>query len=146
MTLPESGSEKKENREFAVVAYSFLGAFLCLMGYFVYFQYAESEEFINSPYNKRQEIFTRNVIRGEIYSGDGVTLAETVVDEEGNETRVYPYGRIFAHVVGYSTRGKSGIEELANFSLLRSNLFYMEKAVSQLQGEESPGRQRHDDT
>ena len=106
----------------------------------------KSEEFINSPYNKRQEIFTRNVIRGEIYSGDGVTLAETVVDEEGNETRVYPYGRIFAHVVGYSTRGKSGIEELANFSLLRSNLFYMEKAVSQLQGEEKSGRQRHDDT
>lgn len=130
---------KKENREFAVIAYSFLGAFLCLMGYFVYFQYAESEEFINSPYNKRQEIFTRNVIRGEIYSSDGVTLAETVIDEEGNETRVYPYGRIFAHAVGYSTRGRSGIEELANFSLLRSNLFYMEKAVSQLQGEKSPG-------
>ena len=59
--------------------------------------------------------------------------------EEGNETRVYPYGRIFAHVVGYSTRGKSGIEKLANFSLLRLNLFYMEKAVSQLQGEKSPG-------
>lgn len=129
----------KKNREFAVVAYSFLSVFLCLMGYFVYFQYVESEQFINSPYNKRQELFTKNVIRGEIYSADGVTLAETLVDKEGNETRMYPYGRIFSHVIGYSTHGRSGIEEMANFSLLRSNIFYVEKAVNQLQGEKSPG-------
>lgn len=131
--------KNKRNREFAVVTYSFLACFLCLMGYFVYFQYAKSEEFINNPYNKRQELFTRNVIRGEICSADGVTLAETITDEDGNETRFYPYGRIFAHVVGYSTRGKSGIEELANFSLLRSNIFYGEKALSSLRNEKSPG-------
>lgn len=139
--LDDTGSAKqgKKNKEFAVVAYSFLAAFLCLMGYFVYFQYEQSEQFINNPYNKRQELFVRSVVRGEIYSADGVTLAETIVDEEGNETRVYPYGRIFAHVVGYATRGRSGIEELANFSLLRSNIFYAEKAVNQIQGEKSPG-------
>lgn len=129
----------KKNKEFAVVTYSFLAAFLCLMGYFVYFQYEQSEQFINNPYNKRQDLFTRSVVRGEIYSADGVTLAQSLVDEDGNETRVYPYGRIFAHVVGYSTHGRSGIENLANFSLLRSNIFYMEKAVNQIQGEKSPG-------
>ncbi len=141
-SFPDKGKKAKKgkkNREFAVVTYSFLGAFLCLMGYFVYFQFVESEQFINSPYNKRQELFTRNVIRGEIYSADGVTLAETLVDEQGNETRSYPYGRIFSHVIGYSTRGRSGVEEMANFSLLRSNLFYVEKAVSQIKGEKSPG-------
>lgn len=139
--LDDTGEKKKskKNREFAVVTYSFLTAFLCLMGYFVYFQYGQSEQFINNPYNKRQELFTRSVVRGEIYSADGVTLAETLVDEDGNETRVYPYGRIFAHVVGYSTHGRSGIEELANFSLLRSNILYVEKAVNQIQGEKSPG-------
>ena len=61
------------------------------------------------------------------------------MDEQGNETRSYPYGRIFSHVIGYSTRGRSGVEEMANFSLLRSNLFYVEKAVSQIKGEKSPG-------
>ena len=81
----------------------------------------------------------KNGVRGNIYSADGVTLAETRTDEDGNETRFYPYGRIFAHVVGYSTCGKSGIEELANFSLLRSNIFYMEKVANELQGEKSPG-------
>ncbi|MDD7637478.1 MAG: penicillin-binding transpeptidase domain-containing protein [Clostridiales bacterium] len=135
----EKVKKGKKNKEFTVVTYSFLAAFLCLMGYFVYFQYGESEQFINNPYNKRQELFTRSVIRGDIYSADGVTLAQSVVDEDGNETRLYPYGRIFAHVVGYSTHGRSGIEEMATFSLLRSNIFYMEKAVNQIQGEKSPG-------
>lgn len=135
----ETKKKKSQNREFAVITYSFLAMFLCLMGYFTYFQFEESEQFINNPYNKRQELFTQSVVRGEIYSADGVTLAETIVDEEGNETRKYPYGRIFAHVVGYSTHGNTGIESLANFSLLRSNIFYGDKAVNDLQGEKSPG-------
>lgn len=122
-----------------MVTYSFLAIFLCMMGYFTYFQFEESEQFINSPYNKRQELFTTRVVRGEIYSADGVTLAETITDSEGNETRKYPAGRIFAHVIGYSDHGTTGIESMANFSLLRSNIFYMEKAVSDLQGEKSPG-------
>ena len=137
----KNGKKKKntKNREFAVVTYSFLGLFLCLMGYFVYFEQVESEQFINNPYNKRQELFTRSVVRGSIYSADGVTLAETVTDAEGNETRKYPAGRIFAHVVGYSTHGTSGIEAMANFNLLRSNILYMEKAVSEIRGEKNPG-------
>ena len=58
----KNGKKKKntKNREFAVVTYSFLGLFLCLMGYFVYFEQVESEQFINNPYNKRQELFTRS--------------------------------------------------------------------------------------
>lgn len=122
-----------------MVTYSFLAIFLCMMGYFTYFQFEESEQFINNPYNKRQELFIRQVVRGEIYSADGVTLAETITDSEGNETRKYPAGRIFAHVIGYSNHGTTGLESIANFSLLRSNIFYMEKAVSDLQGEKSPG-------
>lgn len=141
-TFHRSGGTKKKNninREFAVITYSFLAIFICMMGYFVYFQFADSEQFINNPYNKRQESFTMHVVRGEIYTADGVTLAETITDSEGNETRKYPYGRIFAHVVGYSDYGKTGIESMANFNLLRSNIFYVDKAVNDLQGEKSPG-------
>ena len=49
----KNGKKKKntKNREFAVVTYSFLGLFLCLMGYFVYFEQVESEQFLNNPYN-----------------------------------------------------------------------------------------------
>ena len=131
--------KSSKNREFAVVAYSFLGLFLCLMGYFTYFQFFRSEEFINNPYNTRQESFATKITRGKILSVGGEVLAETVTDSEGNETRRYPYGSIFSHIVGYSTKGKSGIESLANFNLLRSNTPFLEKVGDEMQGEKSPG-------
>ena len=56
----KTGKKKKntKNQEFAVITYSFLALFICLMGYFSYFQFFKSEEFINNPYNTRQETFT----------------------------------------------------------------------------------------
>lgn len=128
-----------KNREFAVITYSFLAVFLCLIGYFAYFQFVKSEDFINNPYNTRQDIFANQVVRGKILSADGKVLAETLTDSEGNETRSYPYGRMFAHVVGYSTNGRTGIESMANFNLLRSNAFFLEKTADELQGEKSIG-------
>ena len=74
------------NREFAVITYCFIGLFLCTMGYFVYFQVAKSEDFINNPYNSRQENFEKSVVRGKILSAGGEILAETKTDGEGNET------------------------------------------------------------
>lgn len=122
-----------------MVAYSFLAIFVCVMGYFAYFQFVKSEDFINNPYNGRQDLFARTVTRGEIRSADGEVLADTVTDEEGSETRRYPYGNIFAHVVGYASNGKAGIESQANFNLLRSNIGFLEKAVNELKGEKNPG-------
>lgn len=89
-----------------MITYSFLALFICLMGYFSYFQFFKSEEFINNPYNTRQETFAQKIVRGQILTNDGQVLAETVTDSEGNETRRYPYGSIFSHIVGYSTKGK----------------------------------------
>ena len=137
----KTGKKKKntKNREFAVITYSFLALFICLMGYFSYFQFFKSEEFINNPYNTRQETFAQKIVRGQILTNDGQVLAETVTDNEGNETRRYPYGSIFSHIVGYSTKGKSGIESLANFNLLRSNTAFLDKVGDEMQGEKSPG-------
>ena len=78
---------RKNNREFAVITYLFVGMFILMMGYFAYFQVFRSEDFINSPYNARQNTFTEHVIRGEIRSADGKVLAQTVVGEDGSETR-----------------------------------------------------------
>lgn len=122
-----------------MITYSFLALFICLMGYFSYFQFFKSEEFINNPYNTRQETFAQKIVRGQILTNDGQVLAETVTDSEGNETRRYPYGSIFSHIVGYSTKGKSGIESLANFNLLRSNTAFIDKVGDEMQGEKSPG-------
>ena len=131
--------QSKPNREFAAITYIFLGMFLLMMGYFVYFQIFRSEDVINSPYNKRQDTFAEHVVRGEIVSADGKTLAQTVVNEDGCESRYYPYGSMFAHAVGYDVNGKSGIESFANFNLLRSHAFFMEQIVNGIQDEKNPG-------
>ena len=60
------------------------------------------------------------VVRGKIISSDGKVLAQTLT-ENGSEIRDYPYGRMFAHVVGYNDKGKSGLESVCNFDLLKSD-------------------------
>ncbi len=120
----------KKNTEYAVITYFFLLIFLAMIGYFIYFQIVKSETFINSKYNSLQDIFSKNVIRGEIKSADGEILAKTEVDDEGNETRVYPHSNLFAHVVGYSVNGKAGIESQENFSLLRSHDFFVDQIIN----------------
>ena len=81
-----------------------------MIGYLVYFQVFRSKEIINSPYNVRLDFMADRVVRGEIQDKDGNVLAKTKVDSDGNETRVYPYGDLYAHVVGYDSHGKSGLE------------------------------------
>lgn len=132
-------SNSRNNREYAVITYLFLAIFIGLMGYFVYFQVVKSEDFINSSYNTRTDSFANTIVRGTIYSNDGTALAQTTLDGEGNEVRNYPYGSMFAHVVGYATNGKAGIESMANFYLLRSHAFVLEKIANELKGEKSQG-------
>lgn len=105
----------------------------------IYFQVLRSEDFINSPYNRRQDSFAEHVTRGEILSADGKVLARTVTDSEGNDTREYPYGNMYAHVVGFSTHGKSGIESSMNFNLLRSHAFIGSRVINELKDEKNPG-------
>ncbi len=128
-----------QNKEFAVVTYLFLTIFLGMIAYFTYFQIEKSEAFINSPYNARQDQFADQVIRGKIVSAQGDVLAETKVSADGTETRNYPYGRMFSHVVGYSVNGKSGIESISNFQLLRSHAFFLEKIYHDIKEEKNIG-------
>lgn len=113
--------------------------FLALMCYIVYFMTLKSEDFINNPYNTRQDSFSEHVIRGKILSADEKVLAETVTASDGTEYRSYPYGNMYAHVVGFSTNGKAGIESTMNFNLLRSHAFIGERIVQELKGEKNEG-------
>lgn len=134
-----TSTNREKNREFAIITYLFVGMFMMMMGYFVWFQVFRSEDFINSPYNARQNTFSEHVVRGEILSADGKVLAQTLVGEDGSETRQYPYGSMFAHAVGYDSNGKSGIESFGNFSLLRSHAFALEQVVNGIQNQKNPG-------
>lgn len=132
--------ENRDPRKSAFqIIYIFLGLFALMMGYFSYFIIVKSSDVINSTYNKRQEVLAQRIIRGEIRSADGQTLAKTITDEEGKETREYPLGDVFAHVVGRYTKGKTGIEEADNIRLLTSNINSLEVAYDDLIGAKSPG-------
>ncbi|MCD8217289.1 MAG: penicillin-binding protein 2 [Clostridiales bacterium] len=113
--------------------------FCLLIGYLAYFQIVKSESVINSSYNSRLDLYAEHVIRGDILSSDGEVLATTSVSDDGTETRTYPYGRMFAHAVGYFNNGKSGIESTYNFNLLRSHSFFLKQILNDLMDEKNMG-------
>ena len=110
-----------------------------MMGYIVYFNAVRSKDIINSPYNVRLDSMADRVVRGNIVDKNGNVLAETKVAEDGSETRYYPYGDLYAHVVGYDTKGKSGLESTENFDLLTSNAFFVERVIKEFKEEKNVG-------
>lgn len=132
-------SKKPSNKEFAFITYFFLILFCGMLGYFVYFQVVEKEEYISSPYNSLQDLYSARVIRGDIIASGGEILATTELSEDGEETRVYPYGTLFSHVVGYGVNGKAGLEKQENYTLLSSHQFVADQIMSEIQGEKTNG-------
>ncbi|MCR5545542.1 MAG: penicillin-binding protein 2 [Lachnospiraceae bacterium] len=128
-----------KNREFAVITYGFLALFIALSVYFCYFMEFQSEDFINNSYNARIAQLSNSIIRGDIVSSDGEVLATSSVDSQGNETREYPNGSTFAHVIGYNSNGLMGVELDANFYLLRSHSFILNRLLNDLKDEKSQG-------
>lgn len=119
-----------------------------MIGYVSYFLIEKSEDFLNSAYNGRTEIYEASVDRGSILSADGQILAENIEDIESTEMtdqnaalRNYPFGRMFSHIVGYQTalHGNSGIEAWANYNLSRSNSSIIEQAVDEVTNEKYIG-------
>ena len=139
-----SGSSKKKekqmtNKELTRVTYIFVTLFLVLMGYLVYFNVVKSKEVVNSTYNIRQDLLADRVLRGSITDKNGEVLAQTVTNDDGSETREYPEGEVFAHVVGYDTNGKSGLESEANFQLLTSHEFFLNQMKNEFKNQKNTG-------
>lgn len=140
----EPGKRKKKkkkmmNKELTRVTYIFVTLFLVMIGHLVYFNIFESKDVINSVYNVRQDILADRVVRGKILDRNGNILAQTITADDGTETREYPYGDLFSHVVGYSVKGKSGLESIQNFNLLTSNAFFLEKLTNEFQDQKNIG-------
>lgn len=133
-------NEPVRTGEIIMMTLVFVFLFLGLMGYLVYYEMFTSENVVNSPYNRRrQELLAEKVVRGNIETADGKIIAETKVDEDGNEERVYPYGTMFAHVGGYSMNGGSGLEAFNNVRLLTSHVFVGKQFSNKINEEKSLG-------
>lgn len=129
----------KNNKEIVIVSYVCLIIFASMIAYLVHFLASDNTEMLNNPYNKLQGVLEEYTVRGKILASGGEVLAESKVDNDGNETRYYPYDNLFAHAVGYVGNGKTGIEQEYNMYLLTSNINPVYKAVKELQGKKYAG-------
>lgn len=135
----EKTKKNNSNAPIYVVIFLFLAIFIAMIVHFAYYVQITSHDDINNSYNTRQENLAAKVVRGKILSKDGEVLAQTVLDSEGNEVRQYPYSELFAHVVGYSTKGRYGLENMANISLLTSNADISERITREIASEKNIG-------
>lgn len=130
---------EKSNREILRFTYVIVFLFLCMIGYEGFFLSQKRDEIINNTYNSRLDSFADRVIRGDILSSDGQILAQTQQQEDGTELRSYPCGDLFAHVIGYSSMGKTGLEAQGNFYMLSSHINLMEQVMREFSGQKNPG-------
>lgn len=142
MLKDESRKRKKKkqlNKPILQVAYIFAGLFIVLIFFIGKFVAVDSQDIITNPYNKRQDMFEKSVIRGDIATSDGKVIATSKVSDNGDVKRVYPFDRLYAHAVGFSTRGKSGLESVANYNLLTSNANAFERIFNTLTEKKNTG-------
>ncbi|MCR5747229.1 MAG: hypothetical protein K6G03_05935 [Lachnospiraceae bacterium] len=117
----------------------FLTVFLAMSGYFIYTVQFGTNTVVNDNHNTRKKALAKQVIRGTIYASDGTVLAEEALNKDHEEIRSYPYGEVFAHVVGFSSRGTSGIENAADIDLLTSNAPVGERLQKEMAGVRNTG-------
>lgn len=127
------------NKAILVSAYFFMAIMLYILGNFIFLLLFKAEDVINNPYNKRSAVIENKVLRGNIYSADNKLLATTIENEDGTVTRFYPYGEIYAHVIGRYDKGKTGIESSHNFELLRVDKYSREVLKNEIYGIRSKG-------
>ena len=131
--LERAEKEKKAARLhiiFFAVLFAVLFGWMCF--YFTQTAIEDRVELFDNDYNKRDELLETKIRRGSIYASDSETLlasTQTQLDDNGNvvQVRSYPFGRVYAHAVGYSLMGGSGLEEYFKYDLLHSNLPLSEK-------------------
>ena len=141
MAQEKTKNKKKKIRSYPILILGgfYAAVFAVMLIYISAYSYNNRQELMDNSYNTRQQILLNQNTRGRILSRDGDVLAYSETSEDGKEKRVYPYGKEFAHVVGYSTNGKAGIEALANYYLINTSIDLSEKVALDTQGSKYPG-------
>ena len=118
----------------------FSALFLAMVGHLLFFMTVQRETVVNHPYNiTRQQALSALNVRGTIKTENGEVLAYTRPEEDGTETRRYPYEAMFAHVVGYAANGGMGIESSMNYSLVSSHQSISGQIANDLNNEKNRG-------
>lgn len=120
----------------------FLGVlFACLAGYLTWFELQGKTDIMQSAYNRRLQKDEDKILRGSILDRNGICLAKTQTTE-GIRQRVYPFGKLYAHVIGYDsqTYGKTLLEARYNDQLLgQDGLELVDEIGSMISGKKRVG-------
>ena len=99
-----------------ITAFTFM--FAALIANLTLIQVIKADYYRNLPINNHTIVRSSRVQRGSIITSDGVTIAESILSDEGDGSyvRSYPQGNVATNLVGYlSTQyGASGIESTMN--------------------------------
>lgn len=120
----------------------FTALFAVLIGNITYIQVIKAPEYQGMPSNNHTINKARYIKRGSIITADGLTLAESIQQEDGTYARSYPNGNLAAHVVGYYSQqyGTMGIESTQNDTLTGSKDYSSwQNALNSLAGISEPG-------
>lgn len=127
----------KYNQKIISVMVVICTLFLSLAVYLTYFTLFKAEDVVQNQYNKRIREREESILRGTIYDCSGEVLAYSKMDEK-SQTRVYPFGERYAHLIGYNsvTYNRTGIEQTFNKYLVETdpvdelaNLFAKQKRI-----------------
>ncbi|MFR3312138.1 FtsW/RodA/SpoVE family cell cycle protein [Collinsella stercoris] len=120
----------------------FTALFAVLIGNLTYIQVFKAAEYQDMPSNNHTITKARYIKRGSIITADGLTLAESIQQEDGAYVRSYPNGNLAAHAVGYHSQqyGSSGVESSQDKTLTGSKDYSSwQNALNSLAGITEPG-------
>lgn len=112
-----------ENKRYIKVLTLISILFLIILGYMTYFQVVKADKLKNDENNKRNWVDDNKLKRGNILDRDGNILAQTIDGENKEKIRNFPYGKTYAHLVGYNSKkyGKTGLEKRFNSVLINKH-------------------------
>lgn len=113
--------------------------FFLLLGYLGKLVIADRETISGNTYNARLRYVDADIKRGDILDKDGELLATSVLQADGTYSREYPRARMAAHITGYSSVGKTGVEAAKNFDLMTLRYEFLQRIRSVVQGTELLG-------
>ncbi len=113
--------------------------FFLLLGYLGKLALVDKQEISTSSYNIRLRNDMEGIQRGDILDKDGEVLATSTQLEDGSYQRSYERARMAAHLTGYSSVGKTGVEAAANFQMMKPHMELIQRIMGLVTKEDPKG-------
>lgn len=113
--------------------------FFLLLGYLGKLVFVDRAEISGNAYNSRLRYVDETIKRGDILDREGEVLATSTLQSDGTYQRKYPRARMAAHITGYSSVGKTGVEAAKNFELMRLHQELLQRVSGVVKGTELQG-------